>query len=791
MSLSFARKLGSASKRRQAVAPGLVAQSALSQSRLSSPTKAENSHFIDQTVIPSTPARPTATPKPANASPPGAHLPSSPTNHVAAAIAKGGTILGHDPQKEAVVVYDSSDDADEDLLQQAPYRFSSSNDQSQPPEDITHWDGPPKLELTQTMLDPYWVVRNIGQRTSIVKEEKDEDTKNQMRRLGELGGSHASQIESGRSQASAQNLNGMSPSKASSSMMSPPKKQPTVFAGRYPLGMPINNLPRNEPKLDVSKSPVIEVHGSSSESSDHSDEGANDKQLSVTRPQSSPSKNSEVEIIVLSDTSSQYGSEDDLKDRNEDQSKPPLDNDSPSRELRLAEDSPVDHFPALLNQKEPELPAMRQETPPFSTAMEELPLPQPSAALFAELPQTDPFVEGTSEASPPSAQPSKRKREPSEEPDHEEERKKKTRREARQARKIRRREEQKTREEKARLHFEEERKTLAMEQARLRAQKLEVIVSSPSKSSPCKAAELSPEASEDYESCQESGNGRDDNQAPSTPESPSVVEPVVFEDGNNDSLSSRETEGRPSWRKLSKRHFSESPKQSQKEDRLDLESTHASEPSTSPAEMTPQEIQPESEEEVIMKPQYQRRIYDDWAFLEQHLGRNNELMDVHNRLHMQMVHEGIQQFMATGPEEVAETTVEQKAAIPDVPIETKREEIQMNKKKKSKKLQETRKKQAQDDEAMNTLGSNRTAAPHSKVLAAHEATSGAKTVTKNVQQDIQTKVCGDGTVKKRKKRTNIGEKRKKKNGARKKHFREKRAGNILKRTRHVMKGGKK
>lgn len=676
---SFARKLGSSRKRAPAAAPPAAQRPALSSTRPSSPIKDKPPPAINQTVIASTPARPALTPKRAEPSSPAGPLPSSPTNYVAAVIAKDRAQKKRALQNEAVVIYDSSDDVDENLLQEAPQRFSSPK-QSQPSEPLAHWTRPPKLQLSQG-LDPFWAVRPVGRRPAISKTENDDDTKSQMRRLGELGGSQATRTGSGQLRPRAQSPSATLPSKASLSETSPPKKQSTVFPGRYPLGFPSTSPSKGASKTDVGKSPAIEIHSSSSELADQVDGGIANKGSSTPGQASSPSK--KTEPIVISDTSSQYESEEEEQGvPSKTGFVPAAERSSPPEDLPLAEELPVEHPAGLPDEEEPELPNLRQETPLLSTAPEGLAQSQSKADTFVELPQTDPFVENQNEESPPSAQPSKRMREPSDEPDTEEERKKRARRADKKARKLQRHEEKKAHEEQ-KPALSEEHKMLAAEEAWHRAQELVVALSSPSKT-----ADWDAEASNGYESSEESDAEGDQNTA--TPKFPSLTEPDKFEeDDNDDSLSSKETEGRSSWRELSKRHFSESPKCSQK---------HG------------QQGAPKPNGTPVVKPRYQREIYDDWAFLEAHLGRSYEMMDVHNRIHMQMLHQDTRQAMATGLEQVTEPAAEEtsKATIrPDVTVQTKMKE----KDSKRKELRDPRGAQDPEGGAVNTSHATRSAVP--------------------------------------------------------------------------------
>lgn len=610
---SFARKLGSSSKRPPtATRPAAQRPPSPLSTRPSSPVQNEPPPAVDQTVTASTPPGPAPTLKRARISSPAVPLPSSPTTHVAAAIAKDRAKEKRTPQNEPVFIYDSSDEVDEKLLHEAPCWFSSSK-QSQPAEPLSHWNGPPKLQLSQG-TDPFWAVRSVGRRPPIIKTESDDETKSPMRRLGELGGGQATRVGGGQLKPRTQSANAMSPPKASLSQASPAKKQPTVFPGRYPLGLPGRSPSKGTSKPDVEKSPVIEIPSSSNGVSDPMDDGSADQGLSAPGQEPSPSRNAEEAIIISSDSSSEYESE---EEEPEVPNKPGLaaaaEKSSPPGDLPVAEELPFEDPAGLSDQEEPLLPDLRPQTPPFSTAPEGLkPQSQSKADAFVvQLPHTDPFFQNPNEESPPSAQPSKRKREPSDEPESE----------------------------------QEERKRLAAERARRRAQRLEIQVSSPAK-----AAGLDAKVAEGYEGSEESN--AEDDQSPATP---SRAAPATLDqDESNDSLSSKETEERCSWRELSKRHLSESPKRSQK-----------------------YELQPKPKETPgtpVVEQRYQREIYDDWAFLQAHLGRSYEVMEVHDRLHTQVMHQGIRQVMATGREDVAGAVVAEASEAkvqPDVSVQTK------------------------------------------------------------------------------------------------------------------------
>lgn len=764
---SCARKLGSSRNHSSTARPPFASSypARTAATRPSSPMVINkfSSAAVDQTVIVSTPVKSALTPKRGSVSSPAAPLPSSPTNHVNAAIAKGRAKAIRAPPEDAVVVYDSSDDVDENILHEAPDRFSSLN-QSQPSETAAHWSGPP-LQLSQD-LDPFWPVRSVGRRPRTITNEDDEHTKAQLRRLGELGGSHATRIGSGQSKPQPQPSSGVSP-KANSSAATPCKKAPTNYAGRYPLGLPVKSPCKTTLKVNIGKSPVIEIHGSSSERSSKVDNRSPDKELSATGQTSSPPK--DTEAIVISDTSSQYESEGENQNAlNEQQLVPAAERSPRTDDPPSAEELPISDLPPLPlpDGEEQELPILREETPPFSTALEEITPSQSKAAPLVELPLTDPLVDIKSEESPPSAQPSKRKREPSGEPDPEEEdRKKKARRDERKARRLQRREERKARALEEQVQLEEERKRLALEQAQRRAQELEVTLSSPSKAAK--------KTSRGYESSQDSDAGYD--QSPPTPESPSVAELAVFEgDDNNDSLSSRETEGRLSWRKLSKRHFSESPKCNQKQKQQVVRSTNTPSPSTVPAGTGVQDSQPEPERPVAMKQRFEREIYDDWAFLEEHLGRSQVLLDVHNRMHMQMMHQGIWHTMEPGRKEVAEPAAEKtsKAAAKsqtDAPAKSNLEsKVEVEKEAhEDQELREWRSVQKQAGDTVSTPRSDRAAAPSPKDFSAARATASK----------------GDGAVKDK---TKSQSRKKQRDLSRKNHWKQKRKAGSFKKIRRAL-----
>lgn len=642
---SFMRKLGSSRKRASTAAPRLASLQPLSPTRPCSPSENERLSATDQAVIPSTPARPAATPKREDVSSPAVPLPSSPTNHVVAAMAKVQSNAAFAPKQAVDTIYDSSDDVDESIMQETSNRFSSSTP-SQISENVAHWSGPPRLQLSQAasaelqrsqVLDPFWAVRSVGRRPSAKKNESCEDTRNQMRRLGELGGSHATRICSGQPKPQAQATSSVTSLPNTTPQASLPKKQPPFYAGRYPLGLPPHSTSKSATKSDIVKSPVIEINDSSTEASSIMKDESSAEGVAALSHESSPSKN--AEIIVISDTSSRYDSdEEDLEARDEAELPTRAEKPSPAKESPAVNELLIDTCSALPIQEAPQIPLLRAETSPFPTAVEKLTPSALTEASIVAFPYTDPFVQARSGESPPSAQPSKRRRELSEEPDStEEDRRKKARREERRARKLQRRKEKEEKEN----SLVEERKRVAAEQARLRAQRLETIVSSPSK-----AAELSLEDSDYYESDDESDEYYD--QAPMTTERASVADFAVVEEDDDDEFSSSpEVQGGSSLGHSSKRHLLESLQSDQKSSHQALQPTT---PTRSNAAWDPQ---PKPAGTPTSGPQFEREIYDDWAFLEAHLGRSQVVMDVHDRIHMKMMHQGIRHVVANGPKNIA------------------------------------------------------------------------------------------------------------------------------------------
>lgn len=264
-----------------------------------------------------------------------------------------------------------------------------------------------------------------------------------------------------------------------------------------------------------------------------------------------------------------------------------------------------------------ELPSINTERP-FQRA-KSLPLPPSPARAdrtpVRNSPRTDIIkIEPAYEELPPSAQASKRKRPTVEEPDPEDEKRKKKRvkREARKAKKKRDREQnaamllQEEKEEQL-AALQEERKKLALEKAHRRALELEIIVSSPIKRE--SSIEPGEEGDDDDSGLGSSAHG-DDTSADAARAG------ALQLDGDE------------------KTDLSKASRDIRAEDSLD----HLAVPPTS----TPAII--EAQLQQCVEERFHRMPFDDWAFLENTLGKGlgggygHSSLEVHNRVHLDMMH---------------------------------------------------------------------------------------------------------------------------------------------------------
>lgn len=570
----------------------------------------------DKDTVPSTPLSraPLTTPAQAGLSSVPGPLLSSPTNHVAAALARGRAKVHHQPHPEVIEIEDSDPEVVADVLVDAQNQLSSSRQKSQSLEASLPWSAPP---LRMGGEDPFWTLRTTGRRTSMggqrnMDEDVDAEAAERKKTVDVKQQIPMPVLSSDVMEAQMLPTSGIPPFKLGSPVKSAEKRVSQSFARRSPAKSPL----KLSPQVATGKSPLLLVHGSSS-----SEEGVEEiGYIDDTPPNSeAPSPSKAVETVIGHGSGSQHEARSGSK-AHDFMAKSPL-----ARALFGNDKSPSSR-PAPL---------------------EDYLLREDESFKVARVPETDPESEYVIEDTPPSAQPSKRKRGISDEHDPEEERKmqKKARHEARVAKKAERkrlREEKMAQEEEQRkldqTRLQEERKRVAMENAYRRALELEMVVSSPTK-----ATEMGLGMSDAHGSDQESELG-------SSPPIHAALLPVS--EGSDDSLESTETDKNPSWRKLSKRHFSASPSSSQEgaaahgiigaasPNNMNVAaSDHADAVLAAPRAEFPQDADAATE---TTGPS-QRKALAEWAFFETTLGTSAySPLQIHNRIHMQTVQANLQ-----------------------------------------------------------------------------------------------------------------------------------------------------
>ncbi|KAK7703213.1 hypothetical protein SLS64_009189 [Diaporthe eres] len=601
---SSVRKLGSATAQRRAVVPPPVSLPSprRHQSGEVSPSRAKKGAVPAVGSKTSTPTK-KATPIKASPSSPAVPLPSSPTTHVAAAIAKRGQrAVAKDRQPSlpspGQIVYrvPSDSDSDDDLIEEAFRDLSSSI-----PMPSLPWSAPPL-------------------RAAPDAETGADDQPSASR---SPAGSRAGNVRYGTSMADEVSIVGVSPRK--SPLKSPLKK---------PLGQSPSQSKKSSQK-SPSKKPII----------------------------TSPSKREEATIVHDSCSANESDIEEDVQIVKKE---PPRSEKITSTKTKLADIPPIDENPQHVEKAQPEVIELSSgsdsDIEPSADMLEddEAELPSIDVELLTEKeqppslprspaqadrsptrgsPKTESIkIEPACKEPPPSAQTSKRKRTASEEPDAEGEqhRRKRLRKEAKKARWKHNREQTNAvllqEESETQLAaLQEERKKLALERAHRRALELEMIVSSPIKRE--SSIDLSEEADDDDSGLGSSAYGDDAGAQVNRAGVP------LDGDDKNDSLSSKEADGhQPSWRKLSKLHLSSSPpKGSQGGPGQDSMDQHMVPPTSTPAII-------EAQLQQCVEERFHRMPFDDWAFLENTLGKGSSggygysPLEVHNRIHLDMIH---------------------------------------------------------------------------------------------------------------------------------------------------------
>lgn len=756
-------------------------------------------------TIPSTPlAAPsiqTSTPivHAAPSSPP-APLPSSPTDLVAAVLSRTRS----QPKKKQYFVIEESDveagDDDENVLNEAQDRFSSSrqpqSSQSGPEAALPLSAPPLRLELEE---DAFWPLRTVGKRAPVLRGQsatqlcvEEDDVKADINKLVELDKKNATaMIGSGESkQDSVKKTEVPAPGSSGTPLkrqlkhlsQTTPRKSPMVLAksnvtvagGSQELKQdlrPENEVSSFNPSVSPArrqikgavksasqatpgKSPVLLVHGSSS-----SDEGVEEigwvksgqKHPPILRQaaSSSPSKNAAILHTTSQNASDEKGQE---STRIADQL---MDDDAALETLSdLPETDGID-LPVIDEPVVASLTSQRDEIPSRTK-----PSPPP------EIPKTDPITATDLSETPPSAQASKRahqqifeksaqtseqkrKRQPSDEPEPEDQRRrqKRLRREARDALKAerhRRLQAEEAQREAERARLEEERKRLAMEQAHKRAKALEMIVSSPLKAAEMGLVLSETSDSERDEASVEFGDGKDSplNQQQETM---GLNTGTSFEESDdNDSISSRGSDRRPSWRELSRRHFSASP-QSSAVGQVAGEGADAILPTRGLAkQQTVIEDKSKDVGEVTkeqhhqqQQQQFQHSQFIDWAFLEGPLRPSvYSPLEMHNRIHLRMMHASLRGMSRPAEEAGANYSVSPDTSQANLANLDKMASTMSKRRKKEKLAVPTL--DGDDDESQSHNASPRSvrsAAPSPKDMAATSAQDPKGIVSNGQEQD--------------------------------------------------------
>ncbi|ROW00030.1 hypothetical protein VPNG_08344 [Cytospora leucostoma] len=621
------RKLGSASKRR---APASQPPLRQPHSNTNSPARTSksaiahgnnpvrNMNFMSQ----ATPTRITPRPIKTEASSPLAVLPSSPTNNVAAAIAKGRNKIKRQPIPEVLVIDDSASEIDEELFRNPPGLSASTPSLEAP----LHWSQPP-LRATQDVS--LGGVRPVSHRRNLLSgpvgataesedvHEDDEiiNSKADVRRLIDAAKmTLAAASGSSKLKANALPSSAVSPLKLDSPVKTPPKRPTVSPAGKTPTTQAAN------------AQPVVTIRGSSSE--DESDEVGGE--TLIVKPELS-NDDAWKDLPPAAPPGS-------LSNRDQNGKV------QATEVIELSSNSESSIDPSWLDDYDAELPPVFDEVVPSEPFTQEVERPAPVVPVPASNDlATDP-IEPTVNETPPSAQPDKRKRTFSDEPDSEDERAKKRlkRAEKKAARKAARRlrkqekiariEEERARIEEERARIQEERKRLALEQARRRALELEMVVSSPSRA---KQAD-----NDDAEADQDSAVKLE-----TSDEDEDVKDIGVSRNGGKDSNSPRPQNTADGPNRLhSKRSHLPSPENKQERPDGSVDAAHLKLPATGHAHTQQKEQQQHPDTPNIAEKQCHTRPCDDWAALEATLGSGilgYSPLEVHNRIHLAMMHRSL------------------------------------------------------------------------------------------------------------------------------------------------------
>lgn len=807
---SSVRRLGSGSKSAPSATPAPVTRNSLLVARTPLVSSTRASRIAEDAIIPSTPPRQTPKRTPAVRTGPSSSpvpLPSSPTNLVAAVLSRDSNQSRPKPYREYVVI-DESDleadaHADESILNDAQGRFSSSQQPRSQTVDETAlpWTAPPlRLGLDE---DSFWPVRAVGRRASVFGGEgarrtaEERDERADIRKLVELDKKNAvgmmgTNISFSEQESRIETGPRLHPPEDNDAQLKTPKRLTRDK---------MDNHAEGASHMTSSKSPVILIHDSSSSQEGAEEIGWIECQEPLPAPDEVDSSSPKEPIIQAPRT--QNGSDGVRRDLTQSEGNG-KGRDSwqtagcSSQEMAVLETPsdpmddddaklPILHEPAIIdpNSDQVKIQYQKKHSTPVAT------------------PKTDPIIETTDEEPPTSAQASKRmnlqiveepgptndqkrKREPSEESDpdpdsdpdadaeDERRRRKRIRREERHAKRVekrRLREEEEAQREAERIRLEEERKRLALERAHKRAKELEIIVSSP-----MKAAKMGLVLSETEESDSNQDEEADGAEEASSdlPREQLIMPSSLERSDNSDPLSSREDNGKVSWRALSKKHFSTSP-----------QATAGGAPLSVSTSTAPRLFQQEAPTEgIVVKqeerepPKLQRTHFDEWAFLETTLGRNGySPVDMHNRIHLSMMNASIR-GMGQPAEEPADETVVMDT-IQETPTEAPTE-IKLKEKKSKKKARRSRMKsispsqtlppaheEEEDGNPDTTSRSIRSATPSPKAMAVAPAQE-SKEIHVKSKSGLKQQVEGRTSTSTR---ARTSSRRKTKDAARKKKFR--------------------
>lgn len=736
------RKLGSARKR-STPASASIPRNSLLIAQEDPPPAAQQGHpkpppvratsaaasRVERPAVPSTPiasAAHTPSVQTGLSSGPGPLL-SSPTNHVAAALARGRAKARRQPQPECCVIEDSDVEVLGDVLVDSQLQNTDSPKQLKSLEASLPWSAPP---LRLGGEDPFWTLRTTGRRPSVrrrsdvdevldaaVNDNKAFDSKEQVT-VPVVSSEAIAPLKLSTSNISSFSLG--------SPVKGPAKKAPQEAALKRP---PKSTLNKSQQK-STGKSPLLLVHGSSSSEQGVEEIGYTDDAVARKKP-ASPVEGEEIEIINIS--SDQDGLQDEEETHGFVAGRVLADAPFGDEELiECPQAAQEDNGLALPDDNQTCLFDTSELPDDIPTTLEDRPQLPKEPSRLAQNSMTDPeSKEKVIEDTASSLQPSKRKRDSSNGFDSEEERRaaKRAKREAKKAEKKRLREEKLAREEQQKREHEarlqEERKRLAMEKAYRRARELELVVSSPSK-----AAEMGLGLSDAYDSEQESELGS------SPPER--AAAPPMFK-VSDDSLESNESEESQSWRELSKRHFSASPSSSLKEDvakGFEGSSALSTNRVTTAVEgvsavLTDHKAQAPHEDgnSTDIERQAQRKCLEDWAFVETMMGASAySPLQVHDRVHMQMVLASLQGHTSGGAHEVEDSNCSRKRGDnsregvlvkpqPDTLI-THQDGIRRSQSKKNAQAQESAEDDDDEEESVIIEHTIRSPAPSPKDLTA-------------------------------------------------------------------------